>query len=919
MAILVKIRVDDQGNVAIEKLGKNANQATKKISDLGSVMGKVFGAAGAFYGLWQLIEGLKQATREANRYQDQMTKLQVIAGVNNKEFSNLSKEFRNLSLNTEHSATSISKAALELSKMGFEGSKLEKILPNALDLATYAGEDLTFTAINLGRVLNAFGKDADQATHVANAMGRVLNLTALDFKDFIEAMSYSAPVAKNLGYSFEETAAMIGLLSNRSIIGSRAGTGLKNSMLHLLAPTEASANALKKSAAEGGSLVQKFEALKSAGLDVADMLEQFHMIALPTALTMKDTTDEAANLTRELMSMGFSVEEAAKQIREMSNAAQWKEVWNSIVDVGIALNEAFGDNQRTLAQNLKEEFIELAEWVKRNESDIRAFGSAVVEGAKVMARFANFVLQNGPTIAAIFATLWGAGKINDITKFFKIMSSGRGALLRLSGSAEVLAQGLGSVLSRVTLITIGFEAALGAMNLYFDSLDKRRKKQSENVDDWNSDEHLKLLRNLALRQKQYEDALERAGGNTKDMSVKFFRSNLNRATSAYKEAYGSTDHVSSYEATSGVIANIELLRAKREAASLGDSGSSDTGGSTKTKTKKEKEKDLMKLGVLGLLDFESAYETGSTYGQGVKGRRFRFDARTGAIDTRAYLPTGDDVDLSGVEKAISDQKRKPEDEVKDFFEAEEARRKIQEDDVKKDADWAEQRKQNIQTVFDFTANTMLQTFDIISQFQEMKLQEDLLRLEREKQAIADRYATEERLAGNNVFKKTLLAKKFANDQKKIDDEMERKRDEAARKSKVVAIFEAIVQGAVAVVNAIKAGSSMGPWGAAAFAAITAGLVAAQIGVIAAANFRSGGRVYGEGNGTSDSVIAKVSRGEYIVDSDTVRKLGGFEALESLLERGSNSERSINLYVDNYIGSKEYTRELIEQFREELSR
>ena len=169
--------------------------------------------------------------------------------------------------------------------------------------------------------------------------------------------------------------------------------------------------------------------MKSAGLDVADMLEQFHMIALPTALTMKDTTDEAAKLTRELMSMGFSVEEAAKQIREMSNAAQWKEVWNSIVDVGIALNEAFGDNQRTLAQNLKEEFIELAKWVKRNESDIRAFGSAVVEGAKVMARFANFVLQNGPTIAAIFATLWGAGKINDITKFFKVMVFWQGSFL----------------------------------------------------------------------------------------------------------------------------------------------------------------------------------------------------------------------------------------------------------------------------------------------------------------------------------------------------------------------------------------------------------------------------------------------------------------------------------------------------------
>ena len=914
MAILVKIRVDDRGNVAIEKLGKNANRATKEIGDLGSVVSKVFGAAGAFYGLWQLIDGLKQATSEANRYQDQMTKLQVIAGVNNKEVSNLSKGFRDLSLNTEHSAASISKAGLELSKMGFGDSKLEKILPNALNLATYAGEDLTFTAVNLGRVLNAFGKDADQATHVTNAMGRVLNLTALDFKDFIEAMSYSAPVAKNLGYGFEETAAMIGLLSDRSIIGSRAGTGLKNSMLRLLAPTEESANALKKSATEGGSLVQKFEALKGAGLDVADMLEQFHMIALPTALTMKDTTDEAAKLTRELMDMGFSVEEAAEKIREMSNVAQWKEVWNSIVEVGIALNEAFGDNQRTLAQNLKEEFIDLAEWVERNESDIRDFGSAVVAGAKAMASFSSFVLKNGPIIAAIFATLWGVGKINDITKFFKIMASGKGAILKLSGATEVLAKGLGSVLSRLNLITIGFEVALGAMNLYFDSVDKRRKKQGENVNDWTSDSHLKLLKNLALRQKQYEDALERAGGNKKDMSMKLFSGNLKKATSEYEGAYGTSVHVSSYKATSGVIANIETLRAKKEA----NPEEPEEPETTKKKKKKEIKKDLMKSGVLGLLDFESAYDTGSTYGQGVKGRSFRLDAR-GAIDTRAYLPTGNDVDLSGVDKAISDQKRKPEDDVKDFFEAEEARRKINEDAAKEEAERVEQRKQNIQTVFDFTTQTMLQTFDIISQFQEMKLQEDLLRLEKEKQAIADRYATEERLAGNNVFKKALLAKKFANDQKKIDDEMERKRDEAARKSKTVAIFEAIVQGAVAVVNAIKAGSSMGPWGAAAFAAITAGLVAAQIGVIAAANFRSGGRVYGEGNGTSDSVIASVSRGEYIVDSDTVRKLGGFEALESLLDRGSNSERSVNLYVGNYIGSKEYTRELIEQFREELSR
>lgn len=919
MAILVKIRVDDRGNVAIEKLGKNAKHATKEIGDLGSVIGKVFGVAGAFFGLWQLIEGLKQAISEANRFQDQMTKLQVITGVNNREFSNLSKKFRDLSLNTEHSATSISKAALELSKMGFEGSKLEKILPNALDLATYAGEDLTFTAVNLGRVLNAFGKDADQSANVANVMGRVLNLTALDFKDFIEAMSYTAPVAKNLGYEFEETAAMIGLLSNRSIIGSRAGTGLKDSMLRLLAPTEASAKALKKSATEGGSLVQKFEAMKGAGFDVADMLEQFRMIALPAALTMKDNTDEAAKLTRELMNMGFSVEEASEKIREMSNIAQWKEVWNSIVNVGIALNEAFGDNQRTLAQNLKEEFIELAELVKRNESDIKDFGSAVVKGAKAMAGLSNFVIQNGPTIAAIFATLWGAGKINDIIRFFKIMASGKGVLLKLKGPAEVLAQGMGTLLGKVNLIAIAFEVALGAMNLYFDSLDKRMDKQQKRVaDGYLAPERISDLKNLKeLGERARAEGFWAENGEKPEYdrsgNILDSHSDYIRALKAYKDKYGTDE--GGFQGIKNALINIEKRQNPTQTPP-----SSPPSKEGKLKITKEHREKAAKAGLFGLLNLGDRYDVYKRTGKDKSGKGYTYDRSS---KKEIYLPTGDDVDLSGVDKAIDDQKRKPEDDVKDFFEAEAAREKINADAAKEDADAAEQRKQNIQKVFEFTTDTMLQTLDVISQFQEMKLQEDLLRLEKEKQAIADRYATEERLAGNNVFKKALLAKKFANDQKKIDDEMERKRDEAARKSKTVAIFEAIIQGAVAVVNAINAGVSIGgpfaPAIGAAFGAVTAGLVAAQIGIIAATNFRSGGRVYGEGNGTSDSVIASVSRGEYIVDSDTVRKLGGFEALESMLDRGSNSERSINLYVDNYIGSKEYTRELIEQLREELSR
>lgn len=46
-------------------------------------------------------------------------------------------------------------------------------------------------------------------------------------------------------------------------------------------------------------------------------------------------------------------------------------------------------------------------------------------------------------------------------------------------------------------------------------------------------------------------------------------------------------------------------------------------------------------------------------------------------------------------------------------------------------------------------------------------------------------------------------------------------------------------------------------------------------------FASGGGVYGPGTGTSDSILARVSKGEFIHDAKTVRNAGGFAAMEAI--------------------------------------
>ena len=61
----------------------------------------------------------------------------------------------------------------------------------------------------------------DKAGYAANVMSRALNETVLNLEDYLHAMTYAAPVANQLGVSFEELSAMIGILAQTGQKGWR--------------------------------------------------------------------------------------------------------------------------------------------------------------------------------------------------------------------------------------------------------------------------------------------------------------------------------------------------------------------------------------------------------------------------------------------------------------------------------------------------------------------------------------------------------------------------------------------------------------------------------------------------------------------------------------------------------------------------
>ena len=111
---------------------------------------------------------------------------------------------------------------------------------------------------------------------------------------------------------------------------------------------------------------------------------------------------------------------------------------------------------------------------------------------------------------------------------------------------------------------------------------------------------------------------------------------------------------------------------------------------------------------------------------------------------------------------------------------------------------------------------------------------------------------------------------------------------AAALAKMLAVGEVMLAQAVAIANAVKAGSNAAsPWQmiaqiAASITAVTAAMAQA-FKSLDAAKFASGGYVRGAGTGTSDSIPARLSNGESVMNANTTAMFGGL--LSSLNQLG----------------------------------
>lgn len=254
------------------------NKTTKSGSGFVTKMSGAFAAANiataAFTKVTQLLgTALKNAFKTATEFEFAMAKVKAISGATEKEFKTLIATAKGLGATTFFTASQVAELQLNLSKLGFSSEEILESQEAILKLSQALGEDLGRTATVVAASIRGFGADTDQTTRFANSMAAAFANSALDIEKFQTSMSKVSAIAATAGFSFEETTALLGTLTDRGIEASIAGTSLRNILLHLQDPASDLSKRLGRTVHSGDDLVRALKELDDSGINVAGVME----------------------------------------------------------------------------------------------------------------------------------------------------------------------------------------------------------------------------------------------------------------------------------------------------------------------------------------------------------------------------------------------------------------------------------------------------------------------------------------------------------------------------------------------------------------------------------------------------------------------------------------------------------------------
>lgn len=340
-------------------------------------------------------------------FESSMSSVEAISGATAEELEQLEEKAKEMGATTKFTAAESADAFGYMALAGWNVSDMLSGIDGVLELAASSNMDLAKASDIVTDYLTAFGLTAQDSSRFVDIMTYAMANSNTTTEMLGEAYKNCAATAASMGYSVEDTTAVLMTMANAGIKGGEAGTALNAIMTRLATDTKNCASELAEYGvnvydAEGNmqSLSSILEGVSNHWETLTDQEQASlakmlagtnHYAALQTIMSgLSDTAEEA----------GMSFGDYTKALEECEGAAtdmSHTMIDNLQGDMTI-LDSAVDGMKLSLADELNPALRDVVQYVTKQMPNIQKVMKPVAEGA---GKLIKGITDNLPAVMAV--------------------------------------------------------------------------------------------------------------------------------------------------------------------------------------------------------------------------------------------------------------------------------------------------------------------------------------------------------------------------------------------------------------------------------------------------------------------------------------------------------------------------------------
>ena len=339
----------------------------------------------AIGGVTAAIGGMKKAVGDMVRINMQFEQgtavLASIIGKTTDEISALTDQAKQLGATTRYTAMQITELQTNLARLGFSEQEILNSTKAIQAFATATGADLGEAANLAGAALRGFGMNATEMERAASVMAVSTTKSALSFEKLATAVPIVAPVAKQFGFTIEDTITLLGKLSDAGMDASTAATATRNIFLKMADGSGKLSQAMGKPVHSVEEFGEALSEMRKKGMDLNDILKMVGVRSTAAFAVFADNAETLKDFKQSITDCGDAMGEMEnKQLNTLQGSITiLNSAWEGLM---LTFSESNG-TIKTVVDSLTNLLSAWTRWRNRNKGGDAAISTYEMAEEKV--------------------------------------------------------------------------------------------------------------------------------------------------------------------------------------------------------------------------------------------------------------------------------------------------------------------------------------------------------------------------------------------------------------------------------------------------------------------------------------------------------------------------------------------------------